>query len=283
MTATVKIYDIASKVHTKGFQRQEYECSVAELLTAIDWDKKDRGVGFWNDTMVFYQVLLEKLEVEMEVTVNCPESPCNYLIVPASWEEGDSLTRLLEVVQTGVTKDIELSAAPRRVIKYRRLANVFAICLNRTVNAKVDIPLTLSEFSLSNPGELMPLYGSSANNVILWGAISHELGHYTSIVRITATSREWLVSHRASYKITAGASGKDKKDPPVYHMVLMGNPGTGKMTIGRLMAGILKDLGITKTSKLVEVQRPDLVASFLGQTASRRKCVSSGQRAAYFS
>ena len=41
----------------------------------------------------------------------------------------------------------------------------------------------------------MPLYGSSANNVILWGAISHELGHYTSIVRITATSREWLVSH----------------------------------------------------------------------------------------
>lgn len=103
MTATVKIYDIASKVHTKGFQvsiswygltlsllftvvyyldrvlnlfllqRQEYECSVAELLTAIDWDKKDRGVGFWNDTMVFYQVLLEKLEVEMEVTVNVNE------------------------------------------------------------------------------------------------------------------------------------------------------------------------------------------------------------------
>lgn len=54
-------------------QWQEYECSVAELLTAIDWDKKDRGVGFWNDTMEFYQVLLEKLEVEMEVTVNVNE------------------------------------------------------------------------------------------------------------------------------------------------------------------------------------------------------------------
>ena len=34
----------------------------------------------------------------------CPVSPCNYLIVPANWEEGQSLTRLLEVVQTGVTK-----------------------------------------------------------------------------------------------------------------------------------------------------------------------------------
>lgn len=62
-------------------QRQEYECSVAELLTAIDWDKKDRGVGFWNDTMEFYQVLLEKLEVEMEVTVNVNELYLPYLLI----------------------------------------------------------------------------------------------------------------------------------------------------------------------------------------------------------
>ena len=55
--------------------------------------------------------------------------------------------------------------------------------------------MTLSEFSLSNSGELMLLYGSSANNVILWGPRRHELGDYTSIVRITVTSHEWLVSH----------------------------------------------------------------------------------------
>lgn len=48
-------------------QKEEYECSVSELLTSIDWDKSDRGVGWWNNTMEFYQALLEKLELEMEV------------------------------------------------------------------------------------------------------------------------------------------------------------------------------------------------------------------------
>lgn len=45
----------------------------------------------------------------------------------------------------------------------------------------------------------------------------------------------------------------------------------------------MKDLGITKTSKLVEVQRPDLVASFLGQTASQTKvCIERAEGGVLF-
>ena len=43
------------------------------------------------------------------------------------------------------------------------------------------------------------------------------------------------------------------------------------------MAELFKKVGITKTDKLVEVQRPDLVAEFVGQTgecfASQRVCL----------
>ena len=51
------------------------------------------------------------------------------------------------------------------------------------------------------------------------------------------------------------------------HMLFLGNPGTGKTTVARMLSGILYNLGYIKENKLMEVTSKDLVAEYVGQTS----------------
>ncbi len=120
---------------------------------------------------------------------------------------------------------------------------------------ETELPSSITDKELSaiyNTGENEGTSGLDALNSLT--ALQEVKDKVQEILALSKLQKELLEEGKSVIK-------------PCYHMMFLGNPGTGKTVVARIVGRIFKEAGLLSVGNFFEVSRQDFIGEYVGHTA----------------